>query len=175
MHPYLEAARERVVVYDGATGTNLQARDLSADDFGGPALEGCNEILVDTRPDVIADLHRSFFEVGVDAVETDSFGSIPPVLAEYGIAERAHELNLKSARIAREVADGYGGWVAGSIGPGTKFASLGQIRFADLRDAYEVQARGLIEGGVDLLLVETQFDLLGCKAAIIGGPRAMAA
>src|SRR2546423_1588066 len=168
MSSYLDAARQRVVVYDGATGTNLQLRELNTDDFGGPAFEGCNEILVDTRPDVSADLHRSFFEVGVDVVETDSFGAIPTVLAEYGIAERAHELSFKSARIAREVADGYGGWVAGSMGPGTKFASLGQIRFADLRDAYEVQARGLIEGGVDLLLIETQFDLLGCKAAIIG-------
>src|SRR4051795_13205391 len=130
MHPYLEAARERVVVYDGATGTNLQLRDLTADDFGGPLYEGCNEILVDTRPDVVADLHRSFFDVGVDVVETDSFGSLPWVLAEYGIAERTHELALKSARIAREVASGYPGrWVAGSLGPGTKIASLGQISF----------------------------------------------
>ena len=150
MHPYLEAARERVVVYDGATGTNLQERELSADDFGGPALEGCNEVLVDTRPDVVADLHRSFFEVGSDIVETDTFGAFSVVLAEYGIADRAHELNVKAAQIAKEVASGFGGWVAGSMGPGTKLPSLGQIRFADLRDAYEVQARGLLEGGVDL-------------------------
>src|SRR5436309_7273931 len=105
MHPYLEAARERVVVYDGATGTNLQMRDLTADDFGGPDLEGCNEVLVDTRPDVVADLHRSFLDVGVDVVETDSFGSFSIVLAEYGLADRAFELSRKSARIAREVAD----------------------------------------------------------------------
>src|SRR5438105_4588661 len=175
MHPYLEAARERVVVYDGATGTNLQARDLSADDFGGPALEGCNEVLADTRPDVVADLHRSFFDVGVDVVETDTFGAFSVVLAEYGIADRAHELNLKAARIAKEVAGGYGGWVAGSMGPGTKLPSLGQIRFADLRDAYEEQARGLLEGGVDLLIIETCFDLLQAKAAIIACRRAMAA
>jgi len=175
MHPYLEAARERVVVYDGATGTNLQARDLSADDFGGPALEGCNEILVDTRPDVVADLHRSFFEVGSDVVETDTFGAFSVVLAEYDIAERAHELNVKAAQIAKEVASGYGGWVAGSMGPGTKLPSLGQIRFADLRDAYEVQARGLLEGGVDLLLIETCYDLLQAKAAMIACRRAMAA
>src|SRR6266513_2137087 len=174
MHPYLEAARERVVVYDGATGTNLQARDLSADDFGGPALEGCNEVLVDTRPDVVADLHRSFFEIGSDVVETDTFGAFSVVLAEYGIADRAHELNVKAAQIAREVASGYGGWVAGSMGPGTKLPSLGQIRFADLRDAYEEQARGLLEGGVDLLLVETCYDLLQAKAAIIACRRAMA-
>src|SRR5436309_2457437 len=175
MHPYLEAARERVVVYDGATGTNLQARDLSADDFGGPALEGCNEVLVDTRPDVVADLHRSFFDIGSDVVETDTFGAFSVVLAEYDIAERAHELNVKAAQIAKEVASGYGGWVAGSMGPGTKLPSLGQIRFADLRDAYEVQALGLLEGGVDLLLVETVYDLLQAKAAMIACRRAMAA
>jgi 5-methyltetrahydrofolate--homocysteine methyltransferase len=175
MHPYLEAARERVVVYDGATGTNLQMRDLTADDFGGPALEGCNEILVDTRPDVVADLHRSFFEVGSDVVETDTFGAFSVVLAEYGIADRAHELNVKATQIAKEVASGYGGWVAGSMGPGTKLPSLGQIRFADLRDAYEVQARGLLEGGVDLFLVETCYDLLQAKAAMIACRRAMAA
>ncbi|HEV3353006.1 MAG TPA: methionine synthase [Acidimicrobiales bacterium] len=175
MHPYLEAARERVVVYDGATGTNLQMRDLTADDFGGPALEGCNENLVDTRPDVVADLHRSFFEVGSDVVETDTFGAFSVVLAEYGIADRAHELNVKAAQIAKEVASGYGGWVAGSMGPGTKLPSLGQIRFADLRDAYEEQARGLLEGGVDLFLVETCYDLLQAKAAMIACRRAMAA
>src|SRR5947209_11359216 len=128
MSGYLEAVNERVVVFDGATGTNLQMRGLTADDFGGPAFEGCNEILVDTRPDVVADLHRSFLDVGVDVVETDSFGSLPWVLAEYGLAPRTHELAYKSARIAREVASGYPGrWVAGSLGPGTKIASLGQI------------------------------------------------
>jgi 5-methyltetrahydrofolate--homocysteine methyltransferase len=175
MKSYLEAVRERVVIFDGATGTNLQRMELTADDFGGPQFEGCNEILVDTRPDAIADLHRSFFEVGCEVVETDSFGSLSYTLAEYGIADRSHELNYKAARIAREVADGYGGWVAGSIGPGTKFPSLGQIRFAEFRDAYEVQARGLLEGGVDLLLVETVFDLLQAKAALIACRRAMAA
>src|SRR5437764_10516600 len=172
---FLDAVRERVVIFDGATGTSLQARDLSADDFGGPALEGCNEVLVDTRPDVIADLHKSFFDVGVDVVETDTFGAFSVVLAEYGIADRAHELNVKAARIAKEVAGGYDGWVAGSIGPGTKLPSLGQIRFADLRDAYEVQARGLLEGGVDLLLVETCYDLLQAKAAMVACRRAIAA
>ncbi len=175
MKSYLEAVRERVVIFDGATGTNLQRMELTADDFGGPQFEGCNEILVDTRPDAIAALHNSFFEVGCEVVETDSFGSLSYTLGEYGIAERAHELNVKAARIAREVASGYGGWVAGSIGPGTKFPSLGQIRFAEFRDAFEVQAHGLLEGGVDLLLVETVFDLLQAKAALIGCRRAMAA
>src|SRR3954471_20368799 len=171
---YLEAVRERVVIFDGATGTNLQRMELTADDFGGPQFEGCNEILVDTRPDAIAELHKSFFEVGCEVVETDSFGSLSYTLGEYGIADRAYELNFKAAQIAKEVASGYGGWVAGSIGPGTKFPSLGQIRFAVFRDAYEVQARGLLEGGVDLLIVETQFDLLGAKAALLACRRAMA-
>ena len=180
MSTYLDAVRERVVIFDGATGTNLQLRGLSADDFGGSALEGCNEVLVDTRPDVIADLHASFLDVGCEVVETDSFGSLSLTLAEYGLAERSHELNLKAARVAREVADAYSRpgeprWVAGSIGPGTKFPSLGQIRFVPFRDAFEVQARGLLEGGVDLLLVETCFDLLQVKAAVIGCRRAMAA
>ena len=180
MSTYLDAVRQRVVIYDGATGTNLQLRGLTADDFGGPAFEGCNEILVDTRPDVIADLHRSFFEVGSEVVETDSFGSLSLTLVEYGIADRAYELNRKAAEIAREVAHGFTTpdtprWVAGSIGPGTKFPSLGQIRFAEMRDAYEVQARGLLDGGVDLFIIETVFDLLQAKTAIVGCRRAMAA
>jgi 5-methyltetrahydrofolate--homocysteine methyltransferase len=171
---YLDAVRERVVVFDGATGTNLQLRDLTLDDYGGPQYEGCPEILVETRPDVIEDLHRSFLEVGVDVVETDTFGGFPIVLAEYDLADRAHELNVKAARLARNVAGGYGGFVAGSVGPGTKFPSLGQIPFATLRDSYEVQMRGLLEGGVDLIIIETQFDILGLKAAVIAARRAMA-
>src|SRR3954465_4773888 len=135
MTSYLDAVHERVVIFDGATGTNLQLRDLIADDFGGMSVEGCNEILVDTRPDVIEDLHRSFFEVGVDVVETDTFGGSSVVLAEYGLADRARAMNRTAAGIAREVAAEFargGGdrWVAGSMGPGTKFPSLGQIRFA---------------------------------------------
>jgi 5-methyltetrahydrofolate--homocysteine methyltransferase len=176
MTSYLDAVHERVVIFDGATGTNLQLRDLTADDFGGMSMEGCNEILVDTRPDVIEDLHRSFFDVGVDVVETDTFGAFSTVLAEYGIADRARELNRTAAGIAKEVARSFGPdrWVAGSIGPGTKFASLDQIRFGELRDAYQEQAEGLLEGGVDLLIVETQFDLLGAKAALLACRRAMA-
>jgi len=178
--PYLSAVAERVVVYDGATGTNLQRRDLTADDFGGPALEGCNEYLVLTRPDVIADLHDSFFAVGVDAVETDTFGAFAPVLAEYGLQDRAYEINVAAARIAREVASGWEAdgrtrYVAGSIGPGTKLPSIGHVRFADLRDAYEEMARGLLDGGVDVFLVETCMDLLQVKAAMVGCRRAMAA
>jgi 5-methyltetrahydrofolate--homocysteine methyltransferase len=174
---YLDAVRERVVVFDGATGTNLQLRHLGPDDFGGPALEGCNEILVETRPDVIADLHRSFFDVGCDVVETDSFGTLPWVLAEYNLADRTRQLATRAAGLARDVAGpaGSGGrWVAGSLGPGTKIASLGQISFAEQRDGYQEAAAGLLAGGVDLFVVETVQDLLQAKAAIIGCRRAMA-
>jgi 5-methyltetrahydrofolate--homocysteine methyltransferase len=175
MSRFLDLVNERVVVYDGATGTNLQELGLTADDFGGPELEGCTDILSVTRPDIIADLHESFFRVGSDVVETNTFGAFAVPLGEYAIPERAHEICVASARIAREVAGGYGGFVAGSMGPGTKSPSLGQIGFVELRDAYEVMARGLIEGGVDLLVTETHFDLLGAKAAVIGARRAMAA
>src|SRR3989440_9379900 len=179
MGRFLDTLRERVVVFDGATGTNLQLRDLGADDFGGPALEGCNEILAVTRPGVIADLHRSFFEVGVDAVETDTFGAFPIVLAEYGIADRTFELNRAAAQIAKEVASGYATpdrprWVVGSIGPGTKLPSLGQIDFVTLRNGFEAQVAGLLAGGVDVLLIETVYDLLQAKAAVIACRRAMA-
>jgi 5-methyltetrahydrofolate--homocysteine methyltransferase len=173
---FLDSVAERVVVFDGATGTNLHARDLTIDDYGGPQFEGCPEILCVTRPDVIADLHTSFFDVGVDVVETNSFGAMPWVLSEYGIADRCYELSELSARIAREVADGYGPdhFVAGSLGPGTKLASLGQMGFVDQRDGYQLTSEGLLAGGVDLLIVETSQDLLQAKAAIIGARRAMA-
>ncbi len=177
--PYLSAVREGVVVFDGATGTNLQIQDLSAHDFGGSAFEGCNEILTVTRPDAVERLHRSFLDVGVDAIETNSFGSFSVVLNEYGIPERAHELAYASATIARRVADSYASpgsprFVAGSMGPGTKFPTLGQISYDELSASYEELAYGLLEGGVDLLLVETMFDLLSGKAAIAACHRAMA-
>jgi 5-methyltetrahydrofolate--homocysteine methyltransferase len=176
MSSYVDAVRDSVVVFDGATGTNIQLRHLGPDDFGGPALEGCNEVLVETRPDVVADLHRSFVEVGCDVVETDSFGALPWVLAEYGLESRTRELAVKSAAIARDVVgpSGSGRWVAGSLGPGTKIASLGQIGFTEMRDGYQVAAEGLLEGGVDLFVVETVQDLLQAKAAIIACRRAMA-
>lgn len=180
MSSYLDLIEERVVIFDGALGTNIQLLGLGPEDFGGAGFEGCNEILVATRPDLIQDLHSSFFEAGVDVIETDSFGSLSVVLAEYGISDRAYELSRTSAEIARDVADRYTTperkrYVAGSIGPSTKAPSLGQIRFADLRDSYEEQARGLLDGGVDLLLIETCFDLLGAKAAMIACRRAMQA
>ena len=170
--------RERVVIYDGATGTNLQLRELSAHDFGGESLEGCNEMLCVTRPAIVQELHRSFLEVGVDVVETNSFGSLPIVLAEYQIADRAEELARASARLAKEVASGYSTadrqrYVAGSLGPGTKLPTLGQVSFKELRDAYEVLARGLLDGGADLLLIETCYDVLQAKAAVQACRRAM--
>jgi 5-methyltetrahydrofolate--homocysteine methyltransferase len=178
--PYLDALRRRVVVFDGAMGTNLQLLGLAASDFGGPDLEGCNEVLVETRPDLVAQVHRSFYEVGCDVVETDTFGSTSVVLAEYGLADRARELTRRAAELACTVRDEFATperprWVAGSMGPGTKFPTLGQIPYAAFRDAYEEQALGLLEGGVDLLLIETQFDMLSVKAAINGARRAMVA
>jgi 5-methyltetrahydrofolate--homocysteine methyltransferase len=177
--PFLDLVAQRVVVYDGATGTWLQTQHLTADDFGGEALEGCNEYLAITRPDTVAALHSAYFEVGADVVETNTFGSLAIPLGEYGMADRSHEITLANARIARQVADDFSTpdrkrFVAGSMGPGTKSPSLGQIRFVELRDAYEIQAAALLEGGVDLFLFETHFDLLAMKAAIIGSRRAMA-
>src|SRR5487761_1905174 len=175
---FVEEARRRVVIFDGATGTSLQSRGLGAADFGGPSLEGCNEVLVASRPDAIEALHASFLEVGVDIVKTNSFGASPILLGEYGIADRAAELNVAAARLAKNVASSFSTpdqprFVAGSIGPGTGLPSLGQIPFATLRDAYQLQAGALLEGGVDLFLIETVSDLLQAKAAMIGCRRAM--
>ena len=178
MSRYLDLINERVVVFDGAAGTYLQEQNLTADDFGGADLEGCNELLVDTRPDVVRGMHRAYFEAGAHVVETNTFGAFGVPLAEYDIAERTRELNQKAARLASEVAEemsspGAPRLVAGSIGPGTKFASLGNIRYAELRDLYHEQALGLLEGGIDLFIIETQFDLLGAKAAMNGCRAAM--
>jgi 5-methyltetrahydrofolate--homocysteine methyltransferase len=164
---------ERVLVLDGAMGTMLQQRDLTAADFGGAALEGCNENLVRSRPDVVLDIHRKYFAAGSDIVETDSFGGAPIVLAEYGLAQDAHELNLLAAKLARQAADEFSTsakprFVAGSVGPTTKAITVtGGVTFAGLRDAYYVQAKGLVEGGVDLLLVETCQDTRNIKAALL--------
>jgi 5-methyltetrahydrofolate--homocysteine methyltransferase len=176
---YLQAARERVLIFDGAMGTNLQILGLNAEDFGGPELEGCNEVLILSRPDLISQVHRSFYEVGCDVVETGTFGSSSVVLAEYGLADQAREISRVGAELAKTVAAEFARpdrprWVAGSMGPGTKFPTLGQIPYADLRAAYEEQALGLLEGGVDFLLIETVFDLLSAKSAINGARRAMA-
>jgi 5-methyltetrahydrofolate--homocysteine methyltransferase len=168
----------RVVVADGAMGTMLQGFELDLDDFEG--LEGCNEILCVTRPDVVRAIHDAYFEVGCDAVETNSFGANFANLAEYDIADRIYELAEASARIAREVADGWSTpdhprFVLGSVGPGTKLPTLGHTSYATLRDAYQSEVAGLVEGGADAILVETAQDLLQAKAAVIGARRALTA
>ena len=168
--------RSRVVVFDGAMGTQLQARHLVAADFGGEALVGCNEQLNLSRPDVVRDIHRAYFEAGADFVETNSFGGTPLVLGEYGLAERALEINRAAARLAREAAAAFTDrprFVAGSLGPTTRSLSVtGGIRFEELAAHYAVQAEGLVDGGADLLLVETAIDTLNVKAALVGIERA---
>ena len=174
----LAALRDRVVVADGAMGTMLQAAGLTLDDFEGH--EGCNEILNVTRPDVVRSVHDAYFAVGCDAVETNTFGANLANLGEYGIAERIFELSEAGARLAREVADGWATaerprWVLGSVGPGTKLPTLGHAPYAALRDAYQAQVEGMLQGGVDAVLVETAQDLLQAKSAVVGARRAIAA
>ena len=166
----------RVVVADGAMGTMLQASDLTLDDFQG--YEGCNEILNVTRPDVVRAVHDAYLEVGVDAVETNTFGANLANLGEYDIPDRIRELAEAGARIAREAVDAWSTpdrprWAIGSVGPGTKLPTLGHAPFATLRDAYEQQVAGMVDGGVHAVLVETAQDLLQAKAAIIGAKRAI--
>ncbi len=173
-----EALSRRVVVADGAMGTMLQAQDPTMDDFQGH--EGCNEILNVSRADIVRSVHEAYFDAGVDAVETNTFGANLANLAEYGIEDRVEELAAAGARIARQVADerstaDFPRWVLGSIGPGTKLPTLGHLPYATLRDAYQAQVRGMIDGGVHALIVETAQDLLQAKAAVIGAQRAMSA
>lgn len=168
------AAEERILVFDGAMGTQIQARTLTARDFGGPALEGCNENLVRTRPDVIREIHEGYLAAGADLVETDTFGGTSIVLAEYGLEGAVREINSVAARIAREAcarfdAPGRPRFVAASMGPTTKAISVtGGVTFPQLREAFREQARGLVEGGADLLVVETQQDTRNVKAALVG-------
>src|SRR5215208_4206622 len=171
MSNFLETLKERVVVFDGAMGTSLQAQQLSLDDFGGPRFEGCNENLLVTRPDAVERVHSLFLEAGCDVVETNSFNGTPFDFEEYGIGHLAYDMNVRAARLAKRIAADYSSkerprWVAGSMGPGRKLPTLGHISFAELRDAYGVQVRGLLDGGVDLLIVETCQDVLQTKAAL---------
>ena len=180
MSEFLRALSERVLVLDGGFGTWMQAYDLGPDDFGGLDLEGCNENLVATRPDLITAMHADYLATGCDAVETATFGAFGLVLNEYDIADRAYDLNVAAAKLAKDVATDFSTpdrprWVVGSIGPGTRLPSLGAISFADLRNDYEVQASGLLAGGADVLLVETVYDLLQAKSALIACRRAMQA
>jgi 5-methyltetrahydrofolate--homocysteine methyltransferase len=171
------ALAERVVVADGAMGTMLQTSDATIDDFAG--YEGCNEILNVTRPDIVTGIHEAYLAAGADCLTTNSFGANLSNLGEYGIADRIAELSEASARLARAAADRRARpdrprWVLGSIGPGTKLPTLGHTTFRELRDAYQVNAEGLLRGGADALIIETCQDLLQAKAAIVGANRAMA-
>ncbi len=171
MSEFLRAVEKGVVVYDGAMGTNIQFRNPSPDDFWGK--EGCNELLVLSRPDIISDIHAAFFQVGCDVVETNTFGSTRIVLGEYDLQDKVRELNVVAAKLAKDVAQQFSTkdkprFVAGSIGPTTKLPSLGHISFDDMVAAYVEQVVALIEGGVDVLLVETSQDILQTKAALVG-------
>jgi 5-methyltetrahydrofolate--homocysteine methyltransferase len=176
--PYLAALGARVLVYDGAMGTSIQRFHLKAEDYGGAALEGCNDHLVLTRPDVIASIHESFLAVGCDVVETCTFQSTPRRLAEWGLGEKARDINVAASRIARAACEKFATpeqprFIAGSIGPTGMLPSssdpaLSAITFDALAEQYYLQAKYLIEGGVDVLLVETSQDILEVKAAIAG-------
>src|SRR3954462_11182213 len=176
MPDFLQAVKERVVIYDGAMGTNIQKRNPTLDDYWGK--ENCSEVLVLSRPDIIREIHADFFRVGCDIVETNTFGGSSIVLGEFDLRDRVREINLKAAQLAKQVAQQFSTkekprFVAGSLGPTTKLPSLGHIGFEAMVDAYEAQAAALIEGGVDVLLVETAQDLLQAKIATIGVLEAM--
>ena len=168
-----ELLRERILVLDGAMGTMIQQLNLMAADFGGAHLEGCNEHLVWSKPEAILSIHRKYLEAGSDIIETNTFGGSPIVLAEYQLQDQAFELNRAAAQLARRAADEFSTssrprFVAGSMGPTTKAITVtGGVSFAQLRDAYYEQARGLIEGGVDLLLLETGQDTRNIKAGVL--------
>ncbi len=167
----LNILENKILVFDGATGTSLQNQNLTAADFGGEKYAGCNEYLNIVKPEATENVHRGFLDVGADIVETNSFGGASIVLAEYGLAEKSYEINKRGAEIARKIADeysvkGHKRYVAGSMGPTTKLPSLGHIEFDIMRDSYKVQVKGLFDGGVDLLIVETCQDLLQTKSAL---------
>jgi 5-methyltetrahydrofolate--homocysteine methyltransferase len=176
-----KALGERILVLDGAMGTSIQALDLTAADFGGTDLEGCNEHLVLTRPDAIRGIHESFLAAGCDIVETDTFGATPLVLGEYGLAGKAREINAAAAGLARAAAAAFSTperprFAAGSMGPTTKTISVtGGVTWDELAEHYRVQAEGLIEGGADVLVLETSQDTLNVKAGLVGIDRAQAA
>lgn len=171
MANFLDTLKERIVVFDGAMGTNLQVQNLSLDDFGGLRFEGCNENLLITRPDAVENVHIAFLDVGCDVIETNSFNGTTVDFAEYDMAGQTYDMNVRAATLAKRIASDYSTkdkprWVAGSMGPGRKLPTLGHISFADLKAAYAEQVRGLLDGGVDLLIVETCQDLLQTKAAL---------
>ncbi|MEY4631306.1 MAG: 5-methyltetrahydrofolate--homocysteine methyltransferase [Pseudomonadota bacterium] len=169
-HPdFFELARRQIMFLDGGMGTQLQIREPTADDFGGAAFEGCNELLCITRPDWIREIHAAYLDAGADGIETNTFGSNEIVLAEYGIPARTYELNVVAARLAREVCDSYTArptYVIGSIGPGTKLITLGHVDYDTMLKSYRAQVLGLIDGGSDVLLIETAQDIQQIKIAI---------
>src|SRR6266704_4171583 len=171
MSDFLQTVRERVVIYDGAMGSNIQKGNPTLDDYWGK--ENCSEVLVLSRPDIIRDIHADFFKAGCDVVETNTFGATRIVLGEFGLQDRTAEINLAAVKLAKEVAQQFSTkdrprFVAGSIGPTPKLHSLGHIKFDDMVAGYFEQARALIDGGVDVLLIETSQDLLQAKAAVVG-------
>src|SRR5687768_8916294 len=181
---YLDILKDRVLVFDGAMGTSVQTLELTAADFGGAKLEGCNDYLVISRPDAVESIHASFLSVGCDVLETDTFRSNRLTLREYDLQDRVIEINRAAASLARRVADKFSTtdrprFIAGSIGPSgylpsTSDATLGAITYDELAEAFKEQARGLIEGGVDVLLVETSQDILEVKAQMTGIRRCFA-
>ncbi len=171
MSDFLDTLKDRIVVFDGAMGTNLQSQDLTLEDYGGAQFEGCPEYLLISKPEAIERVHTAFFDVGCDVIETNSFGATPLVLGEYQIAHLAYDLNVKAAQLAKRIARDYSTkakprWVAGSIGPGTKLPTLGHITYKELKASFAEQVRGLVDGGVDILIVETCQDLLQIKCAL---------
>ncbi|HZU22033.1 MAG TPA: homocysteine S-methyltransferase family protein, partial [Terriglobales bacterium] len=176
MPDFLQTARQRVIVYDGAMGTNIQRRNPTLDDYWGK--ENCSEVLVLSRPDIISDIHASFLSVGCDVIETNTFGGASIVLAEFGLQDRVEEINRAAVKLARDVAAQFSTpekprFVAGSVGPTTKSISLGHISFDAIAASYEQQMLALINAGVDVLLIETSFDLLQTKCAIAAAFDAM--
>ncbi len=168
---FLELLRERPIVFDGATGTHLQTQNLTADDFGGEEYAGCNEYLVITKPSAVELVHKDYLEAGADVIETDTFGSMPIVLAEYNLEHLGYDLSKKAAELAAKIAKEYSTpskprFVAGSIGPTTKLPSLGHITFDAMRETYYTQMLGLLDGGADLFCIETSQDLLQMKCAL---------
>jgi len=171
MASFIETIKERIVVFDGAMGTNLQVQNLTLEDFGGLRFEGCNENLLITRPDAVENVHTAFLDVGCDVIETNSFNGTTVDFAEYDMAGQTYDMNVRAASLAKRIASDYSTkdkprWVAGSMGPGRKLPTLGHISFLDLKAAYAEQVRGLLDGGADLLIVETCQDLLQTKAAL---------
>src|SRR3954451_9852352 len=175
---YLESLQERVLIFDGAMGTSVQGYNLTPEEFGGPQFEGCNDYLRVTNPRIIEEIQTAYMEAGADVLETATFGSTRPKLGEYGIPDEVYHQNITAAKLARSIADNYSSssrprYVAGSMGPtgflpSAEDPTLSNITYQQLKQIYKEQAQPLVEGGVDLLIIETVQDILELKAAIAG-------